>query len=62
MDHLKDDERNKFDNLSEGLQAAESGQKLEVAADLLDKAYDELDNALLSIEMAISEIENAIDQ
>lgn len=35
---LADDEQGKFDNLSEGLQAAESGQAIETAAGILDEA------------------------
>ena len=49
IDSLKESEREKFDNLNEGLQAAEAGQKLEQNADSLDYIYDDLDGMIDSI-------------
>ena len=41
---LADAEREKFDNLSEGLQGAQSGQDIEAAAEALEAAADACDN------------------
>jgi hypothetical protein len=41
-----DDERNKFDNLPEGLQTAESGQQMEEAAQKLEEAVEYLESVL----------------
>jgi hypothetical protein len=50
LDSLAEDEREKFDNMSEGLQQAENGQKLSEAADALESARDSLDEAISSLE------------
>jgi hypothetical protein len=42
LEELAQDERNKFDNMTEGLQATEQGQKIEAAADALDEALGSL--------------------
>lgn len=42
---LADAEREKFDNMSEGLQGSEKGQAIETAADSLSEAADACDNA-----------------
>lgn len=64
------DEREKFDNLSEGLQQAENGQNMEAAADALDSAVQELEGIDLKEDVDPSEgwemevansIENAIE-
>lgn len=52
IEEVKDDEQTAFDNLSEGLQTAENGQKMETAV-------NELDNAISSLEDAVSNIETA---
>lgn len=46
-------EQEKFDNLSEGLQATEKGYKLEEAASTLDCVNDELNTTIDSIQDAI---------
>lgn len=53
-------ERDKFENLSEGLQAADSGQAIEAMADLLEEQGSELESAIDSIEQAISALEEAL--
>jgi hypothetical protein len=45
-------EEEKFDNLSEGLQQAESGQKIETAKDALIEAVQNLEEALAKVEEA----------
>jgi hypothetical protein len=61
LDTLADEEQGKFDNLSEGLQAAERGQKLEAAASALSSAKSSLESAKGDIESAISELETAVE-
>lgn len=41
---LAEEEREKYDNLSEGLQQAEMGQNIEAAADSLDQAASECED------------------
>ena len=50
FENMRDDEEEKFDNLSEGLQGAESGQKLEAAKDELDNAANAVDDAKRALE------------
>ena len=45
IEGLKDEEQEKFDNLSEGLQASEKGQTIEATVSQLDTAYDAASNA-----------------
>jgi hypothetical protein len=49
IEELALDERGKFDNMSEGLQQTESGQKLEGNADALDEAVSALDDVLSNL-------------
>ena len=44
--NLADNEREKFDNLSEGLQASERGQAIELAADELENGTNAIEDAL----------------
>lgn len=53
IERLKDAEREKFGNLSEGLQQAENGQRFESNADTLDEAYDSLDSAIDNVKTAM---------
>lgn len=70
-----DEEQDKFDNLSEGLQQADSGQAIEAAAESLQEAADALENLIQGLkpptdwaelgDMLISsqdEIQGVIDQ
>lgn len=52
VEELRDEEQSKYDNLSEGLQQAESGQQLEQAANALDSAYNSAQEAKDYIEEA----------
>lgn len=45
VEFLRDAEQEKFDNLSDGLQATDKGQKLETGIDLLDSAFSSLEEA-----------------
>lgn len=49
---LADDEQEKFDNMSEGLQAGERGQAIEEAAANLSSYADEIDTVYDSLEEA----------
>ncbi len=40
IEELKDEEQEKFDNLSEGLQQSEKGQTIEATVSALETAYD----------------------
>lgn len=46
IDVAATEERDGFDNLSDGLQQTMRGQKMEEAADLLDEAIESIDNAI----------------
>jgi prefoldin subunit 5 len=59
LEALKSDEREGFDNMSEGLQQSERGQAIEQAADNLDAAYDALEQATDSIQECIDALEQA---
>lgn len=50
IEELADAEREKFDNMSEGLQASEQGQRIEAAADCLENTKSSLEDAISSIE------------
>lgn len=43
---IAEEEREKFDNLPEGLQQGDKGQAIEQAADGLEQAADEIDSAV----------------
>jgi septal ring factor EnvC (AmiA/AmiB activator) len=43
IEELRDEEQEKFDNLSEGLQASERGQNIEAAVSALDEAMNAFD-------------------
>lgn len=54
VEEMAGDERGKFDNLTEGLQASERGQSYETAAEHLEEALSNLEEALSAIEEATS--------
>jgi uncharacterized protein with von Willebrand factor type A (vWA) domain len=47
------DEREGYDNLSEGLQQAERGQAMEQAADALDEAVSNVEDAMSKAQEAV---------
>jgi len=50
IEEVADDEQDKFDNLSEGLQGAERGQRMEEVASSLQDVVGEIDNLMSSVE------------
>jgi hypothetical protein len=50
METMAEEEQEKFDNLSEGLQQAESGQAMEAAATTLNDAVSTLDDVVASLQ------------
>jgi NTP pyrophosphatase (non-canonical NTP hydrolase) len=53
IDAIKDGEQEKFDNLSEGLQQTEKGQKFEDTVSTLEDAWNSIDEAVGSINEAM---------
>jgi len=53
IDAIKDGEQEKFDNLSEGLQQTEKGQKFEEIVSTLEDAWNSIDEAVGSINEAM---------
>lgn len=58
IDDLGMEERDCFDNLPEGLQMAEKGEAMEMAADNLETARDYIDGAESNADDIISELED----
>lgn len=52
---LADAEQEKFDNMSEGLQQAETGQRIEQAAEALSRVKEAVESAIESLEEAEGE-------
>jgi len=52
LEDMGEEEREKFDNLNEGLQASERGQLIDSAATALEEAASMLDSALSSVDEA----------
>jgi hypothetical protein len=46
IEAVRDEEQNKFDNLPEGFQQAETGQKFEDDINSLDEIIEQIDNAV----------------
>ena len=53
IDAIKDGEQEKFDNLSEGLQQTEKGQKFEETVSTLEDAWNSIDEAVGGINEAM---------
>lgn len=62
LESLAEDEREKFDNLSEGLQASEKGEAIDQAANNLEEAYITLESAVDSIDETIATLEATIEE
>jgi F0F1-type ATP synthase membrane subunit b/b' len=66
IEELRDEEQEKFDNLTEGLQASERGQNIEAAVQSLETAYDAANNAAdiedITFEFDADEIITALDE
>lgn len=54
VEDVKDDEQDDLDNLPEGFQDSDQGQKMEEVISLLDDAMDSIAEASSSIDEAIS--------
>ena len=50
VESMRDEETDKYENLSEGLQASEKGQALEEAAEALSNAHSCLEDAIAYLE------------
>lgn len=59
VEEVAGDERDKFDNMPEGLQASERGQAIEAAADALDEAVSGFDD--LGLDDIIANINTAME-
>ncbi len=57
-----EEEREAFDNLSEGLQQSERGQAMDLAADALSEACESLEEASGALAEAIAKLEEAIGE
>lgn len=51
IDSIRDDEEDKFDNLSEGLQATMRGQDMEDAIGNMEDAIDNISEAVANLEV-----------
>jgi DNA repair ATPase RecN len=52
VERIKDEEQDKFDNLSEGLQQSDKGEKFEDNVSTLDEVLSQLDEAIDGINTA----------
>lgn len=50
---IQDDEQEKYDNLTEGLQCSQMGQSLQEAVDNMDSVLDRIDDAVSYLECII---------
>lgn len=55
LEELRDAEQESFDNMPEGFQQAESGQKMEAAVAIIEGVIDSLENASGDLHELISE-------
>jgi hypothetical protein len=53
IDAIKDGEQDKYDNLSEGLQQTEKGQRFEEAVSILEDTWSNLNEAIDNINQVI---------
>lgn len=53
LEALKDEEQEAFDNIPEGLQYSEKGEKMEEVISYLDDSFSELESAIENITSAI---------
>lgn len=52
LESLRDEEQDYYDNMPEGIQAGEKGDKSQTAIDAMESAIDDLDSVHSSIEEA----------
>lgn len=60
LGNLRDEEQEGFDNMSEGLQQGETGQRIEAAANYLEEAHDTLDEIDTILVSAMESIDEAV--
>ena len=53
IEEIRDEEQNCFDNLPEGLQCSEKGDKFQEAIDNLDTVASDLDQSIMTVEETI---------
>lgn len=53
MTEMREEEQEKFDNLTEGLQQTENGEAMEIAITQLENGADDLDGVITTIEALI---------
>lgn len=56
---VRDEEQESFDNMSEGLQATETGQVIYAAADALSNAHTELEAIVEEFQSVLDQIDEA---
>lgn len=61
IEQMRDEEQEKFDNMSEGLQQSEKGMSIEAAADCLDDGLNEVETAEKSCDNCIDYLQSAMD-
>lgn len=61
LESLKDDERESFDALPEGLQQADRGQAMDEAANALEEAYDTLSDIQSDLDNVKDKVSEAIE-
>lgn len=62
LENLQCEEQECFDNMPEGLQASENGQRIERIAEALEYANSSLDMAIGQVDAAVDELAEAVDQ
>lgn len=60
LGNLRDDEQETFDNMPEGLQASENGERIEAAANALAEAWGTLDEIDTILQSAMGQIDEAV--
>lgn len=60
LGNLRDEEQEGFDNMSEGLQQSDTGQRIEMAANELDEAFNTLDEIDTILQSAMEHIDEAV--
>ena len=60
LDAIKEEEQEKYDNLSEGLQESEMGETMQAAIDTLDEACSDLESARDEVETTYRNLEELL--
>jgi hypothetical protein len=62
LQDLATEEQDCFDNMPEGLQASENGQRIEQIAEALESANSTFESSIDDVESALDEITEAVNQ